>query len=315
MSSSAARFTLIQLIAASVLSAVVGGLVVRVTSKSQGTAPEKVGADIAPIVSALEQAGKSARAISLGGECARQEPCTCVRTALTAALDEELQDVVLQGSEALFAQCEPGELDGLRAEGLARARSVEDATTLARARLQKEAKDPYALYALAHAFYVAGDSAQASQLVHQAIAARRGETAHLLAGLIAYSVRDFPEATRQFRKMLELNPASVAGHYNLGVAALAQNQYRDARESFLAALRYNPKHKEARQNLAIVTHSRGAQDEAKHHLAEYAKLVEPSDPQLAQLRARLSRPVAPVAPAASAAPSAVPVAGAGAGPR
>ena len=76
----------------------------------------------------------------------------------------------------------------MKAEALARSQSVEEALRVAKGALDVDANDPFALYAMAHAYYVKGDGAQARQLVDKAIEAKRGEAAHLLAGLMDYQV-------------------------------------------------------------------------------------------------------------------------------
>lgn len=242
--------------------------------------------------------------------CREKVPCECSRDVLAAALDYDLHGLVLTGAEGVFEQCPEGELAGLRAEALARSRSPGEATRVAEQRRKDDPKDPFALYALAHARYVEGNNEEASRYVAEAVSAGRGETAYLLAGLIAYQGQHYPDAERHFRSMLQLNPDSIDALYNLGVTAAAQGRYRSAREKFLAALRLERGHQDARYNLAVITHALGAQAEALHHVEAFQSLVEPTDPRLATLRAKVTQPVEP-GPAVEEEPAAA-AAGAGA---
>jgi Flp pilus assembly protein TadD len=71
--------------------------------------------------------------------------------------------------------------------------------------------------------------------------------------------------------------------------AQRQGRFHDAREGYLNALALDPTLADARYNLAILTHSAGANEEASHDLAELEKIA-PGDPRIAQLKALLNKP-------------------------
>lgn len=68
------------------------------------------------------------------------------------------------------------------------------------------------------------------------------------------------EAIDAYRKVVELDPASVATHNNLGVALAQQGNLRDALEEFSQALRLDPADADAQANLKEAREQLGRSD-------------------------------------------------------
>jgi tetratricopeptide (TPR) repeat protein len=80
------------------------------------------------------------------------------------------------------------------------------------------------------------------------------------------------EAAVQLEESLKLNPESPPGHYNLGLALIAQRKFDQARVSFEAAIRLAPDYAEAHNNLGAILHASGKLDEASAHYRRATEL-------------------------------------------
>jgi Flp pilus assembly protein TadD len=89
--------------------------------------------------------------------------------------------------------------------------------------------------------------------------------------------------------MLAESPDDAHAVYDLALVADRRQQYHDAREGYLRALRLDPQMADARYNLAVLTFSRGAVQEAQHDADEFAARY-PNDPRILPLRRMLASP-------------------------
>ena len=92
------------------------------------------------------------------------------------------------------------------------------------------------------------------------------------AGLSFLKFNDFAGAERAYRKALELNPAYVEAHANLGLALAQQGKMAEAVAHFTEAIRLNPAYADAHNNLGLALAQLGKIDEAAAHFAETIRL-------------------------------------------
>src|SRR3984957_13840935 len=150
-----------------------------------------------------------------------------------------------------------------------------------------DAKEPHANFALAWGLSASGTSQRAVAAAEQAVAGGRGVPAMLLLGTLQSQAGDVRGARDAVEEANRVAPSDPRVAYDLGVTEQAAGHYSAAREAYLRALRANPKLVDARFNLAILTHSVHADDEARHDLDEMAA-IDPDDPRIPALRATLS---------------------------
>ncbi|HWP09633.1 MAG TPA: tetratricopeptide repeat protein, partial [Polyangiaceae bacterium] len=155
--------------------------------------------------------------------------------------------------------------------------------------LKKDNKDPHALCALGLGSYQAGALPVAVELLERAVKAGAGDGARTVLGLARYSLNDLAGARSAFQAILANEAQDIDATYNLALVAQKQDRYGEARRLYLTVLRANPKHRQARYNLALLAHSIGAQEEAQHHLA-LLEQVAPGDQMVVTLREALARP-------------------------
>src|SRR5262245_22185699 len=124
------------------------------------------------------------------------------------------------------------------------------AESAARDALARAPGDGEALYLLGSALLFAGRHAEAPGPLGEAAARleRRGVGYRL--GHCRLALGDFPGAEAALRRETELHPDSANAHNTLGVALVHQAKHAEALAAFLAALRVDPRHVEARQNAA-----------------------------------------------------------------
>lgn len=193
--------------------------------------------------------------------------CAGAERAAARGLDADLGDGVSALLDRLPRSCPKlSSLAGLRAEAAARA-GLSDANFDASQVLTTRPADPYALYARGLLGWRAHDPA-AMSFAERAREAGRGPSADLLLGLIAYDAGKLDVAARSFQVALAQEPLDVAALYDLALVEQRLGHYLRAREGYLAVLRAQPDHPDARFNLGILAHSIGANAEAQHHLAK-----------------------------------------------
>jgi tetratricopeptide (TPR) repeat protein len=81
-------------------------------------------------------------------------------------------------------------------------------------------------------------------------------------GIRALDRQDWPAAAAEFRKGLELDPASAALHHRLGTALAMMGDARGARAEFEEAVRVSPAYARAQYSLAVLAVENGQHQEA-----------------------------------------------------
>lgn len=155
--------------------------------------------------------------------------------------------------------------------------------------LARSPDDGAALVARATAQWRSNDIDGALATARRATSGPRAIDARMLIGNILFAKRDLDGAANEFRAIIAADPNHAPSRYNLALVADVRDRYDDAREGYLAALRLDPSLANARYNLALLTHRHGATAEAKHHLAQLAKIA-PDDPRIPRLRTLLDGP-------------------------
>jgi tetratricopeptide (TPR) repeat protein len=242
----------------------------------------------------LDQEGRRDQAQARLARCADENPraCTCLSSAIPAALDAHRFSEVVGWTDRAAACISARRLWGARAEALAGAGRVEDATRSANLALQAFAGDPHAAYALAIGRRARGDARGAEQAAEQAIASGRGNEARLFLGTLRMSTGDLAGARAAFEAALSSDPRSAPAAYDIALLDQRANHYRRAREGYLHALELDPELVDARYNLVVLTMGVGARDEARHHLSELVRAA-PDDPRIPGLESALSSGGAP----------------------
>ncbi len=130
-------------------------------------------------------------------------------------------------------------------------------------------------------------AARALQAQPKLLSARRTQCQALLQAAES-------ELSRQcFEKLLPEAVDDLASVFHAARAGQHANKYRAAREGYLKALRLEPKHVEARYQLALMTQLIGATSEAANHLRKLEQIARPDDPRLAHVRQLLGRSAKP----------------------
>jgi len=107
-------------------------------------------------------------------------------------------------------------------------------------------------------------------------------------GLALLCQQRWDDAAAALRTAIALKPDFAQAHYNLGYALSGAGNAAGAIASYRDALRSRPGDAETHLALAEELHRAGQAADALHHLSRSAKL-NPNDPRLAQLRARIEK--------------------------
>src|SRR5256885_1591616 len=118
----------------------------------------------------------------------------------------------------------------------------------ARETLARAPDDGEALYLLGSALLFAGRHAEALAPLEEAAARLRTRGVGYRLGHCRLALGDFPGAETALRRETELYPDSANAHNTLGVTLVRQGKHEQALAAFLAALRIDPAHAEARRN-------------------------------------------------------------------
>lgn len=125
------------------------------------------------------------------------------------------------------------------------------AESAARETLERSPQDGEAFYLLGSALLFAGRHAEAlAPLGEAAVRLQRRGVGYRL-GHCRLALGDFAGAEAALRREIELHPESANAHNTLGVALVRQGKHEQALAAFLAALRIDPAHAEARRNGAV----------------------------------------------------------------
>src|ERR1043165_8874449 len=121
----------------------------------------------------------------------------------------------------------------------------------ARETLPRSPDDGDAFYLLGSALLFAGRHAEALGPLEEAAARLRTRGVGYRLGHCRLALGDFQAAESALRRETELHPESANAQNTLGVALVRQAKHEQALAAFLAALRIEPTHAEARRNAAV----------------------------------------------------------------
>jgi tetratricopeptide (TPR) repeat protein len=99
--------------------------------------------------------------------------------------------------------------------------------------------------------------------------------AHVVHGMIALSLRRFPEAVTAYRKVLSIRPDFVAAYVGLGLAEASQGHFREALVDFQQVTRLAPKADMGWIGSSACAEGLGRRQESLEH-ARRATVVAPS---------------------------------------
>jgi tetratricopeptide (TPR) repeat protein len=221
------------------------------------------------------------------GSCllANPDACGCAVPLLEAALERGAYDEAGAVLVRVTPSCrERPRVSGMLAEALAGGGDPNAARQAADIALAKDRGDPHALYAKALLALHASDTSLARRLLEQAIEAGRGGRARVDLGALLFKAGDLARARQLFEATLRENPNDVPALYDLALVDQTENRYHAAREGYLKVLRLEPRHLDARYNLAVLTNGVGAHSEAQHHVEEFAKTAPAGDARTAALK-------------------------------
>ena len=153
------------------------------------------------------------------------------------------------------------------AESLA-AGSLDDAYWYARAAIAADPDFVTAYNTLGVAYHRKGHPAKAARVLALALE-REPRNTHVMSNLaIAYSALGrAAEAATLDRRVAELEPDPPFGHFNRGLAAMQQGDYRAARDHFAKEVERAPYYHEFHFWLAQALAKLGENEQAKQHLA------------------------------------------------
>jgi tetratricopeptide (TPR) repeat protein len=109
--------------------------------------------------------------------------------------------------------------------------------------------------------------------------------AEFYLGVALFQQENIAEAVQHFRRATELNPGYPLAQYNLGQSVLRQGDREAARQAFLAAIHHHPQFQPAHAALGELLASEGKLAEAEKYLRQALQL----DPQDQQARHRLEQ--------------------------
>jgi cytochrome c-type biogenesis protein CcmH/NrfG len=206
-------------------------------------------------------AAPTARSASLVSDpCAQaSNPCACAAEhgaeLLAACFPERALSLVSRAPES----CSLPALSGVQAEALAATEHAPQARALATRTLQSDPNNRFARRALA---------------------------------ISAIQDRDFGSSDAALAKLLSEDEKDLDSRYYLALSERRRDHYNAAREGFLAVLKVNAQHIDARVNLVTLTSAAGAVEEANHHYQELLQIAPLGDPRLSIARAAVREPSA-----------------------
>ncbi len=244
-------------------------------------------------VEALTRAPMRARrlddAMAVLGRCLVESPgaCACLARRTSVAFRLRALREATEELRTARAAC-PGSLAvrAAAAEGLALFGDAEAGEQEARAGLEKADTGPFH-YALAAALDRLGRRAEALEEAKRGVALGAGRDGALLLAQLAINADALDVASDALRPVVAADPDDADALYDLALVAHKRRDYNAARQGYLAALRANPRLADARYNLVDLTLSRGAPDEARHHLQRFIEAF-PGDPRGAVLATRVA---------------------------
>jgi tetratricopeptide (TPR) repeat protein len=148
-----------------------------------------------------------------------------------------------------------------------RAGQEERGLTLVHEALALNPDYPEAHYNLGVNAYQRGDLVSAKEHFARALRKRRMPEAYYNLAVLAHQAGDGPEAERQLRLALAVQPRFVGARHLLGVVLYRQKRLGEAIHEWQAVLRQQPNVAETHYNLGVVLSRTGHVSAARHHLA------------------------------------------------
>lgn len=146
-----------------------------------------------------------------------------------------------------FSPLNRSRLQSSRADALINTSRVQDACTLYDQARQTSPRNPAAHWGLALCAQIRGDSVAASQLLQDAARADPDNaTTWLLIGNLERRERRLQPALDAYKKAVQLDPANIQAHAQLGAAYLAAGDFKSARSVSKTIEKIAPGHPEAR---------------------------------------------------------------------
>jgi len=207
--------------------------------------------------------------------------CKCAADHGAQLLAACFPDRALQLLSRAPATCAASAFLGVKAEALAALERREDAAKAANRALESDPNNRVARRALA---------------------------------IVAIQAGDFSSADSGLSKLIAEDGRDADSLFYSALSQRRRNRYNAAREGFLAVLRLDAHHIDARFNLVTLTAAAGADQEADHHYQELLQIAPAGDPRLIAARSALRATGAnkdapvdlPVFHQSSTAPSGVP---------
>jgi len=262
-----------------------------------GDAHTAIEAILAPSLAARD----NATALAALDRCLTLEPSSCACAARRAVLRIKAHELEAAASDARSAaeRCprDPRAQAALAASLIASG-EAKRGEEVARAALV-DADMPELHHTLALALDQEGRPKEALASARKAVEKGGGRDATLLLGALLIRDKDFASAKALLTPLAGPKSNDAEALYDLGLIADLAEDYNQAREHYLAALRADPSLSAARYNLALLTLRRGVVDEARHHARKFVE-ADPTNPRGAELVRRIevtasarAKPVAP----------------------
>jgi tetratricopeptide (TPR) repeat protein len=236
-------------------------------------------------------AHKEKEALDVLLACARAhaESCPCAEAVAETAVNVGRYPDARRVLDATDTCARTPRRMGIEAESLVGSTDALDEGAREASRvLQRAPDEPHALFARAWATVQRGHPADALDDAKRAVELGRGIPAELLYGFALFQDDDLPGADVQFGHVLAEDPTVIQAAYDHALVADKQHRYHDAREGYLRVLQLDPTSADARYNLVLLTHAHGADQEARHHVDEFA-VRHPGDGRIAWLRQLVSQ--------------------------
>lgn len=184
------------------------------------------------------------------------DPCRCAIDRGSELLTASFPERALQVTSRAPASCTSPTLLAVRSEALAAVERGEEASSLASSVLTSEPQNRFARRALA---------------------------------ITAIHAKDFASADTTLKKLVEEDAKDADSLYYLALSQRKRDRYNGAREGFLAVLRLNPQHVDARYQLVTLTAAAGAAQEAEHDYQALLQIAPAGDPRVVAARTALNK--------------------------
>ncbi|MEZ4296680.1 MAG: tetratricopeptide repeat protein [Polyangiaceae bacterium] len=232
------------------------------------------------VVRKLVSQGKLDEASKRTDACLAVNPsaCECLTAKITTAQRRNARDEAVEAGAAAAKICpQSTPVRAANAEALAAAGKLDEALAEADAAVALTDDPARAHAARASVLLAQGKAQEAEEEAKKASSGAGGRDATLVLASMKINGGDLDAAEALLRPLLAQNASDADVLYNLALIADKRDKYNDARNGYLATLRINPRYKEARYNLAVMTLRRGVTEEAKMHARKYAAMA-PGDP-------------------------------------